>query len=98
MFVEDTAINYNIEIFENYLAQNNLRKTPSRISILKSLCKLKQPFSKKDIIEEFAVDDRTKQTAWNTIPILLKSGVIRRIIIDTNEVKVIEKFEVVNLE
>lgn len=97
MFLENPTATYNTEVFEDYLKENDLRLTQSRKSFLNLVCNLTQPFTIDDAINEsYESEDVSRSTVYCNIPILLKSKIIRRIIIETNEVKVIEKFELIN--
>jgi Fur family ferric uptake transcriptional regulator len=80
--VEDYGENKNEtvkKVLNNYLEENNCRKTPERYAILEQICSTEEPFNIKDLYDIMKNSYRVSQaTIYNTVRILLECGIIRR--------------------
>ncbi len=74
--------NHNIvkEIFENYLENNQLRKTKSRFSILDTIYKLESHFDADELFQLLKKKSEpvSKATIYNTLEVLETCGLIRK--------------------
>jgi Fur family transcriptional regulator, ferric uptake regulator len=83
------------EIFRNYLGQNSLRVTSQRLAIFDASFARKEPFTAEQLLDfARAIDDSvSRATVYRTLPVMIKSSLLREIDIGSGE-----KFYMPNLE
>lgn len=84
-------------IFENYLTQKGLSRTPVRYSILERVYAMTAPFSASMLFREMADTFRvTRMSVYNNLELLVTMGLVTRFINEGNGVAMFERSDVVS--